>query len=332
MWKKLLQTTLLVALLTVAAGWWAANQLAHPPRRPLQDYHQEFLDQPAAHGVRVFAFTTTEGTPYLVCERDSAAPLGKRGTLLRQQLEARGIPLPPTGQIIGTLVLVHGRRGRKEDFLPVAERLCAVGFRCIIPDLPAHGQHPHGTITFGVLEGGLPAQVLQQASARLGVSTAPAGIIGLSMGGAVSMRALAAPQAPWRAAALLATFDDLDQVLRHQCASYLGAPLGSLWRLSTQEFFQWTTSVPTATASSLALAPRVQCPVLVAHGTSDEVIPIACGRRLFEALPPGIEKRWLEVPQAGHDNLLVTDFPLYAALAEWMLARVPDPPFRASAR
>ena len=49
------------------AGWLAAEQLAHPPRRPLQDYHREFLAAPAAHGVVLKPFSCADGTPVLVC-------------------------------------------------------------------------------------------------------------------------------------------------------------------------------------------------------------------------------------------------------------------------
>lgn len=52
------------------------------------------------------------------------------------------------------------------------------------------------------------------------------------------------------------------------------------------------------TASRL---PAVECPVLVIHGSADEVIPAWHGRRLYD-LAPG-EKRALWVPGAGHNDL-----------------------------
>lgn len=52
------------------------------------------------------------------------------------------------------------------------------------------------------------------------------------------------------------------------------------------------------TASKLA---RVGCPVLVAHGDRDEIIPVAQGRKLFEAAPA--QKRLLIVEGAGHNDL-----------------------------
>ena len=48
MLKKLLLGGCVAALIPPAAGWWASDQLAHPPRRPLQDFYTEFLADPAA--------------------------------------------------------------------------------------------------------------------------------------------------------------------------------------------------------------------------------------------------------------------------------------------
>ncbi len=304
------------------AGWLAADQLAHPSRRPLQDYHREFLADPAAHGVLLKSFTCTDGTPCLMCEPHPQGVLGKRGQVIRDQMTKKSLSLPSPGKIAGTLVLVHGRHGRKEDYLLIAERFCAVGFRCILLDLPAHGDHRGDTACFGGKEGHLPALALKEAAAKFGFDPKPAGIMGMSMGGAVSVRALAEKDAPWRAAVLLSTFDTLEHVVRHQAAGWVGTSLGSLWTRITGWFYQRQTQMELSAASSLAYVPAIQCPVLVAHGTSDRVIPIQCGRLLYAALPPAIEKRWVEIPGADHDNALITDFPIYAEMAEWMLRHV----------
>ncbi|MGV3661943.1 MAG: alpha/beta hydrolase [Prosthecobacter sp.] len=316
----------LVSLVPLGAGWWAAGELAHPPRRPLQDYHQEFLSQPAAHGVVLRSFTCADGTPSLLCEPEPQGMLGKRGQLIREQLARKNIAPPPPGQVIGNLVLVHGRRGRKEDYLLIAERFCAAGFRCILPDLPAHGDNPATTACYGVKEAGVPGMVLREASLKFGFVPAPAGIMGISMGGAVSLRSVAGNQTPWRAAVFVATFDTLEHVINHQASGHAGHWLGGIWQAVTGWWFERETGMQVSAADSAVLVPSLKCPVLLAHGTADRVIPLECGRRLYEALPAGIEKRWVEIPDAGHDNVLVTDFPIYAEMTEWMLRHVPVPP------
>jgi len=48
------------------------------------------------------------------------------------------------------------------------------------------------------------------------------------------------------------------------------------------------------------LAPRIQLPVLVLHGTRDEVVPFELGRALSSRFP---QARFVEVPGAGHNDL-----------------------------
>ena len=309
-----------------AASWWAADQLAHPPRRPLQDFHRDFLADPAAHGVVLKLFTCTDGTPVIVCEPTPSGVLGKRGQVIREQLQKKNLKLSPSGSIIGNLVLVHGRRGRKEDYLLIAERFCAAGFRCILPDLPAHGDHPGAVACYGVKEAHLPAMVLYEAAAKFGFEAKPAGIMGLSMGGAVSIRSAAETDAPWRAAVLISTFDLLESAVQHQASGLVGNACGSVWQNLTGRLFAWKTGMPLSAVNSIALVSAMKCPTLLGHGTADRVIPMQCGRRLYAALPSNIEKRWIEIPGADHDNVLITDFPIYAEMVEWMLRYVPDSP------
>jgi len=312
-----------VVMTPLAAGWLAAGHLAQPPRRPLQDYHREFLGDPAAHGVVLKSFNCTDGTPSLLCEPMPGGELGKRGWLIREQLTQKNVKLPDAGRIIGNVVLVHGRRGRKEDYLLIAERFCAVGFRCILFDLPAHGDSPGDTACYGVRESHLPAEVLKEAAMKFGFAPQPAGIMGISMGGAVSIRSAAAADAPWRAAIFMSTFDTLGHVVSHQASHLVGEGLGSVWGRITGWFYRQETGVEIGEINSIARVPGIKCPVMVAHGTADSVVPVECGRRVYEALPSGIEKHWVEIPGADHDNVLITDFPIYAEMAEWMLRHVP---------
>lgn len=52
---------------------------------------------------------------------------------------------------------------------------------------------------------------------------------------------------------------------------------------------------------SVRKVARAKCPVLVAHGERDEVIPAEQGRKLYDAAPE--PKRLLTVPGAGHNDL-----------------------------
>lgn len=57
---------------------------------------------------------------------------------------------------------------------------------------------------------------------------------------------------------------------------------------------------------SLVKAPALRAPLLVLHGTRDQVIPMSQGRRLFAAAPAP-DKTFMAVPGAGHADLWRSD-------------------------
>jgi len=319
--RLMLAAGILVVVWALACGW-AGNQMARPPRRALQDYHREFLSQPAAHGVVLKPFTAADGTPCMVVEPLAGVPPGPRGQAVRDQLSKQQMALPPPGTIVGNLVLLHGRKGRKEDYLLIAERLCAVGYRCLLADLPGHGDHPGALACYGLREAELPGALLDEAAARFHFAASPAGLVGLSMGGAVAIQAAARHPGRWSALAVISSFDTLENVARHQGAAHLGSFLGDLWQWGAGWVYQWQTGIPLASIRSIDVVPRLTMPTLIAHGSADRVIPMECGKSLFAALPPGLDKKWVEIPGANHDNVLITDFPIYATIAAWMLGHV----------
>lgn len=325
--RRILVSIALLSLAPVAiAGMavWAGWEVASPKRRPLQDYHREFLSHPKAHGIGIVKFTLSDGTPCLYCE-PSGTPAA-RGEAIRKQLSAKGFTLHPFGETRGTIVLLHGRRGRKEDYLPIAERLCACGFRCLIPDLPGHGDHPARITTYGVREAGLPERVLTEASGKFGFPGQPAGLLGMSMGGSVAVHAAGRESAPWRALVVVSSFDMLATTLDRNAEREFGSLIGKVVSGGASYVYSKRAGMPLENIQPTDYCPQIRIPTLIAHGTSDSVISIDAGRRLFLTLPDGIEKRWLEVPGADHDNVLVTDFPIYAEIAGWFLESMDDKP------
>ncbi len=312
----------LLSLVCAALTWWAGSELASPSRRPLHDYHLEFLAHPAAHGMQVEKFTLKDGTPCLMCAPDPSGKLGSRGETIRSQFAAKNYPLPPAGQVLGTLVLVHGRKGRKEDYLPIAERLCAVGFRCLLPDLPSHGEHPSPLIYYGVREAQLPAQVLNEASEKFSFPPQPAGLLGMSMGGSVAMHAADLPSSPWQALVIISSFHAFQPALQLQASSLAGSWLGKPWADGAGWIYQWKTDLALSDIQPHTHAAHLQIPTLILHGTDDRIVPIESGRQLFASLPARLEKKWVEIPSADHHNVLITDFPTYATIAQWMLTHV----------
>jgi len=284
------------------------------------------LDGSAKAGFTVGKFVSKSGMPCLVCTPVPTAVFSKRAGIIRSQLAEKGLALKPAGEIVGTLVILHGRSGMKEDYLAVAERYCAIGFRCVIPDLPGHGANPGRFATYGVKEGAMVLQCYREAAAKFAFAPQPCVILGQSMGGSVAIHAAALPGSPFRAMVVVATFDKLDTVIRNQTENLLGPFLGGAVRVPADAVFGWKTGVRISEIKPVEKAARIAIPIMVVHGDSDNSVPVEAGEKLYAAFPETTEKRWLTVPGAAHNNVLVTDYPLYAEMGGWLLRYITPPP------
>lgn len=314
---------MLALLAALAVAWAAAGRLLNPDRRALQVYQQKWLAHSASHGMRVKSARCDGGsTPCLFVAPDMKAGPGERGRKLRSQLAARKLPLRPYGETQGILVLLHGRSGRKEDLLPVAERFAAAGFKCVIPDLPAHGDSPiaHARFATTPIERGIADKVLVDARRHFGEKDSPAGIWGVSMGGAFAIRAVSQSPDNWKAAVIVSSFDSLENVVEDRLA-FLPKPLSYLLDHSLDLFTRQRGGLALQDVQPGAWARHVTTPALVAHGDRDEVIALERGRQLFNALRSR-DKSWVVVRGATHRNVLVTSAKLYAGMSEWFIGHV----------
>lgn len=128
---------------------------------------------------------------------------------------------------------MHGHFGRKENHLPVSERFCAIGFRCLLFDVPDHGEHPSPTTTFALNEAMLPRAVLESAAQRFGFDPRPAGLfVALSLGGAIALIAAVQERDAdiHSVVAELSSFAILSQVIEHEARRFgpLSRPTAAL--------------------------------------------------------------------------------------------------------
>jgi hypothetical protein len=87
--------------------------------------------------------------------------------------------------------------------------------------------------------------------------------------------------------------------------------------------------LPTERYPAVEHIARVTSPIVMLHGALDETIPFALGRKVFEAAPPrsadGTPKRFVELPNSGHDDVVDTDGEvLQGALREFVERLFPD--------
>lgn len=294
--------------------WLSSSRLTKPSRRSLQDYHRDILSNAAAHGLTIRSFTVGS-IPSLLCE-PTVTPSPK-GTKLRTELQAMGLTVPPAGEMRATLVLLHAHGGRKEDHLPVAERFCAVGFRCVLPDLPGHGDHPATFATFGHTEVTLPGEVLRAAAEQFHFNAAPAGLFGVSQGGAISVQAAARVEEHWFAVAEVAGFAALDEVIDGQARRLFG-PLHQPAHWLVEQLVQARAGFAPHSIRPVDAAAKLTIPILIAHGDADSFVTPEHAQRLFDAAPASL-RQFMNIPGAEHGNVLITDAPVYATVSRFYL-------------
>ena len=311
---------LLVAVLLGVIGWFGSEHLVSPKRRGLQDYHREILARRGDFGLQVEAFTGPGKTPCLLVTPSARPGEAKKSRIVREELSRRGMALPDWGILEGTVILLHGHGGRKEDHLPICERFCAAGFRCIVLDLPGQGEHPALYGTFGLREAPLVEKVLDDASSRFAFQPSPAFLFGVSQGGAVALQTAARNPTKWAAVASIATFSSLDRpVLRsaqeitpgwlHFCCPAAATSVSCGARLRAGF---WPADIRPANA-----AAKLTMPVVIGHGDQDPYIGIDQGREIFAALPCSV-KRFRVVEGADHNHVLSTgSHALYADLCQF---------------
>ena len=301
---------------TMIGLWVMAGNIASPERREIQDYHKSYLDGAEDHGLVVKRYDFVEGkVPCFVVRADGKAGAAKRGSVLRGQLE-KEVELVEYGEEIGMMVLLHGRNGRKEDLLPVAERFCAVGFVCVIPDLPAHGESPVKTVGFGTrdFERELPLRVAEEAKVELGLEELPQSLWGMSMGGSFAVHALEGDQESWKKLIVVASFDRLEGVVDDSLGMFSG-----MLKLAAVEMIKMRGGPRVREVEPVKLAEGLKLPTLVIHGDADDLISCERGENLYAAFSG--RKKFVSVPGGTHDNVLVTEAPVYAEMARWLLEK-----------
>ncbi|GAA5481469.1 alpha/beta hydrolase family protein [Haloferula sargassicola] len=318
--QRIAFTSSLLALAALSTiGWLGSGHLVEPKRRALQDYHLERLEHPAAFGLKITAYTGPEKTPCLLVEPEP----GGRGWRARDLRKSLKRP-PPWGEILGTVVMLNGHGGRKEDHLPSCERFTAAGFRCLVPDLPGHGDHPAPHATFGKDECELIEALVDDLPGRFSLKPQPVFLYGVSQGGAIALQTAARSPQRWAGVISAAAFASLERTVERSAAElapkYAGlAPVaafsvgcGSWLRAG---YAPWQIRPAKA-------AEKLTMPVMIIHGENDRFIPFADAREIFDRIPA--ETKILRpVVDGTHGRVLATDAGhLYPEMCRFLLDAV----------
>lgn len=295
-----------------------SNRILSPKRVELTAHHKYVLDKPGDFGLKIETFNSAQGciTPTLVVE--STGNVSEKGKLLRSQLKEMGVDLVELSndfQSVGTVILLHGRNGKKEDLLAVAERFCAVGLRCVLPDLPAHGGNRAEKCFYGgeKREPEFVTRLLGELETESGKSFDKVHLWGMSMGGSYANFSAAKMEMKkervCKSMVVLESFTSLSSVLENKIPGFMLQGVKEKLLLGGMDIEQ---------VRPVDIVGKIKVPVMLLHGDKDTLIPFEIGKNLFAEY--GSEnKQFIKVTGAGHDNILITAQPIYALMAKFIL-------------
>lgn len=189
------------------------------------------------------------------------------------------------------LLLFHGNGGHRAHRAFWYEVARSLNMDVIAIDYHGYGDSEGSPSEKALIQDA--AATWDYAVAKCGYQPSQIVIAGESLGGAVGVR-LAAEQCRNGTApgglVLVATFDSM---LRTASWHYPFLPVR--WLLLDRYH-------------SDRHIPDVSCPILQVHGTNDTIVPLEFARNLFMTAPDqsagGTQKSFLEIPDAGHNDLL----------------------------
>ena len=296
------------ASVCLVIGWIGSEFFLTPKRRPLEPRHQAVIASPDDFGLSLSEDFSVTGSDGVSLRWQLISPSGIPGEAvktrrMRQKLSSLGRRLPNWGEIRGTVVMLHGRGGIKEDAFPVAERIVAAGFHCLIYDARAHGESGGRFSTYGSREIADLKAVIDAAEAQYGREVlGPLVGFGISLGAAVTLQAL--PDEPRLiAAVVVAPFSELPAVMDQAVGNVISPRMPTILTRAVMLLGGARGEFSPGKIRPVESARRIAVPVMVVHGEKDGVIPIAQGKAVYAAITHP-DKRWRPVPEGGHGNVL----------------------------
>ena len=292
----------------LALTWITSSWLIEAPRRPLEKRHHDLLANPGEFGLDIVKkrIVTSDNIELecLVATRCLDPGTATKTREMLRRLKRHGVTESPENSR-GTVYLLHGRGGRKEDLLWVAKRLVAADLRCVLYDARAHGQSGGKHCTYGKKETQDLREVIEHfEDLRRPLETQrPIFVFGNSLGAAVVLQALERERRI-TAAVAVAPFADLPEVVSRAARNRLHAAFpealihASLAMGGIRSGFNlYSISPAHACADSTT-------PLLLVHGEIDRVIPIDHSRTIQKGRSALATTRLVEISGASHSNAL----------------------------
>jgi len=196
----------------------------------------------------------------------------------------------------GTVVVLHGWLNSKTQNLGVGEELAKNGYDVILPDHRAHGASTGKYVTWGAKEA-RDVKLVVDALLAENLVAEPVYVWGVSMGGATAIL-YGALDGRCRGVFAVAPYRDGREITHSILPFRNDEDFQAAWKRAGEiaDFDPEETDV-------LAAARKLQCPVIIAHGMLDTIVPYENGKSLYEAAPQ--PKKLITLPAASHSTILL---------------------------
>lgn len=215
-------------------------------------------------------------------------------TVRRRQLFGWLLPVPNATR---TLVILHGWGGNAEQMLPMAAPFHEAGFNVLLIDARNHGGSDADTFSslprFAEDLGMAIGWIKQHHPEKTGCVA----VLGHSVGAGAAL--FEASRNPDIAAVISVSAFAHPAEVTAASVRHLHLPrpvIGLIVR-----YVEWLIGHRFDTIAPLNTVSRITCPVLLVHGTADQVVPVEDARRIY-ARCGASTARLLEIDGAGHDS------------------------------
>jgi alpha-beta hydrolase superfamily lysophospholipase len=178
----------------------------------------------------------------------------------------------------GIVVCLHGLTERKEAMLSVAEAFADAGYVAVAPDLRAHGSSGGRYTSMGFHEKRDMVALLDTLAGQ-GCDVSRTGVIGGSLGAATALQ-WAGIDPRVKAVVAVAPFADLRGEMEFMYRTHgVNRIKAALLEAAAQEAGRFRID----DVSPIQAVRAMDTPILLAHGTKDDIVPSSESRRLFAA-------------------------------------------------
>jgi pimeloyl-ACP methyl ester carboxylesterase len=211
----------------------------------------------------------------------------------------RGWFIPTQFNPKGTIIVLHGIASSKELMLPYTTDLLNDSFNVVLYDSRAHGESGGDYCTLGFYEKYDVSRCIDKVIENYGNSCAPFGLIGNSMGAAITLQTL-----PLDNRIVCGVAESSFANLRETLSDYLERMIHVRWNWIANPAFARSEEIAHFSIDEVVperSARAITQPVLLIHGDADNKINIKYAYRILENLHS--TKELYIVHNGGHENL-----------------------------